>query len=72
MTDLSKQALPIGALLTAGAVALVAGPKLASLGRKAVHRATGVPFRSHTPTPGPAQRRPGARDRDLKREAWPW
>jgi hypothetical protein len=52
MSDLSKQALPIGALLTAGAVALVAGPKLASLGRKAVHRATGVPFRSHTPTPG--------------------
>ena len=52
MTELRNQALPIGALLTAGVVALVAGPKLASLGRKAVHRATGVTYRSHTPTPG--------------------
>ena len=46
MRDGMRQGLPVGALVTAGLVGVLAGPKLASLGRKTIHRATGVTYRS--------------------------
>lgn len=53
MRDGAKQGLPIGALLAVGAVGLLAGPKLASLGRKTVHKATGTTYRSGAVGPRP-------------------
>lgn len=53
MRDVAKQGLPIGALLAVGVVGLLAGPKLASIGRKTAHKATGLTYRSGVVGPRP-------------------